>query len=228
MPRQPLDSAAFLLDRPHGQNDISARGRPPPVHDANKKLLWPILFAGAASRSEREHRAPVELVFSPEIRAPADRLSPKLNHGLSLWRSVDAKATQIMVYLMQSEPRGTKRKNLCPTERSRSNPPDEIRLLTAQPRINYRVSREESLRFIFRFNSWCEEPSDCGSFEGLNRHSAGHKIGEFAARININFPGFGEERKRREKADEVAERAGKKHASFSLARHASVVTERFH
>src|SRR5690242_4501782 len=88
--RQPLDSAAFSFDRADGQNDIPSRGRSPPVHDANKKLLRPILLACAASCSKREHGTPVELVFCPEIRAPADRLSPELNHGLSLWHPVVA------------------------------------------------------------------------------------------------------------------------------------------
>jgi len=101
-------------------------------------------------------------------------------------------------------------------------------LLAPQPRINRCVSAEQTLRFVVSAKFGCEELSDCRSFERLNRNALRHEIGELAARRNIDVRAFGEQLKRRDKADEVAERTGKEHADFSCGWHLRVVRERFH
>jgi hypothetical protein len=99
-----------------------------------------------------------------------------------------------------------------PSAANRDELIDKFLLTAAGPRIDRRIRAKKNCQSLINRSVGGKKPSHFEAFKRTDFHSRRHEIAELGSRENIHLGVLPQNFERRQKAYEIAERAGEKHA----------------
>src|SRR5919108_2790019 len=151
-------------------------------------------------------------MFYPILLTPRDRIRSQRNVR-SRWLSERIIETrQVIIRLMQRSDVSTKRIDPRPAAANRDELIDKFLLAAARPRIDRRIRAKKNCQSLINRSAGGKKPSHFEAFKRMNFHPHRHEIAKFGSRENIHLGILPQNFERRQKAYEVAERAGEEHA----------------